>query len=80
MHRPSFRVSMRTIISTKRPDALTKYLPAKYRGGDPVGRGAGANADRDQRQDTEFMPNPTFEKVAAPGAQPISTPARIRRA
>ncbi|MGH7806206.1 MAG: amidohydrolase family protein, partial [Candidatus Binatia bacterium] len=50
------------------PDALTKHLPAKHKGAIQWVEIRGRTRLALRGKITEFMPNPTFEKVAAPGA------------
>src|SRR5882724_1356948 len=68
MHRPSFRVFDADNHLYETPDALTKYLPAKYRAAIQWVEVRGRTRIAINGKITEFMPNPTFEKVAAPGA------------
>ena len=51
-------------------DAFTKFLPAGVRGTDQVRRRDGAGRRSPIRNViSDYIPNPTFEVVAAPGAQ-----------
>ena len=50
-------------------DAFTQFLPAEYDGPHRVRRGQRAHQDRGRTRISDYIPNPTFEVVAAPGAQ-----------
>jgi predicted TIM-barrel fold metal-dependent hydrolase len=50
------------------PEALTKYLPEKYRGAIRFVEVDGRARIALRGQITEYIPNPTFEVVAAPGS------------
>jgi len=67
---PSFRVFDADNHLYETPDALTKYLPAKYRAAIQGSR-CGGDADRDQRQDHGVHAEPTFEKSQRPALMPI---------
>ena len=67
MRQPSFPVFDADNHLYETPDALTKYLPAKHRGAIQWVEIRGRTRLALRGKITEFMPNPTFEKVAAPG-------------
>ena len=50
-------------------DALTKFLPPEYRGAVRYVEVDGRTKIATLGQISEYIPNPTFDKVAAPGAQ-----------
>ena len=50
------------------PDALTKYLPEQYRRAVQFAQVGRQTRIVINNKVTDFMPNPTFERVAAPGA------------
>jgi hypothetical protein len=50
-------------------DALTKFLPPEYRGAIRYIEVDGRTKIATLGQISEYIPNPTFDKVAAPGAQ-----------
>jgi predicted TIM-barrel fold metal-dependent hydrolase len=51
------------------PDALTKYLPAQYEGFIKYVVDNGRTKIAVNNVISDYIPNPTFERVAAPGAQ-----------
>ena len=51
------------------PEALTKFLPDEYQGVIRYVQVEGRTKIAVKGQISEYIPNPTFEKVAAPGAQ-----------
>ena len=51
------------------PDAFTKYLPAEYDGFIKYVEVNGRTKIAVRNKISDYIPNPTFEKVAAPGAQ-----------
>ena len=51
------------------PDAFTKYLPKEYEGLIKYVQVNGRNKIAVNNEITDYIPNPTFEVVAAPGAQ-----------
>ncbi len=51
------------------PEALTKYLPDRYAGVIDYVQVKGRTKIAVKGQISQYIPNPTFEKVAAPGAQ-----------
>ncbi|MGH9092968.1 MAG: amidohydrolase family protein, partial [Acidimicrobiales bacterium] len=51
------------------PDALTKYLPREYEGVIKYVQVNGRTKIAVRNVISDYIPNPTFEKVAAPGAQ-----------
>src|SRR5581483_9474509 len=51
------------------PDALTKFLPAEFKGVIDYVDVDGRTKIAVKGRVSEYIPNPTFEKVAAPGAQ-----------
>ena len=51
------------------PDAFTKYLPAEYEGLIKYVEVNGRTKIAVKNLISDFIPNPTFERVAAPGAQ-----------
>jgi hypothetical protein len=50
-------------------DALTAYLPAEYKGAIRYAEVDGRTKIATMGQISEYIPNPTFDVVAAPGAQ-----------
>jgi predicted TIM-barrel fold metal-dependent hydrolase len=68
MRPPSLRVFDADNHLYETPDALTKYLPQKFKGAIQWVEIRGRTRLALRGKITEFMPNPTFEKVAAPGA------------
>ncbi|MFJ1454842.1 amidohydrolase family protein [Nocardia sp. N2S4-5] len=50
------------------PDALTRYLPAQYAGAVQYAQIGRQTRIVINNRVTDFIPNPTFERVAAPGA------------
>ena len=50
-------------------DALTKFLPPEYHGAIRYVEVDGRTKIATLGQISEYIPNPTFDKVAAPGAQ-----------
>src|SRR6202040_1223685 len=50
-------------------DALTKFLPPEYRGAIRYVEVDGRTKIAVRGQISDYIPNPTFDKVAAPGAQ-----------
>ncbi|MGO8937813.1 MAG: amidohydrolase, partial [Mycobacterium sp.] len=50
------------------PEALTKYLPERYRKAVQFVQVGKRTRIAIMGQITEYIPNPTFERVAAPGA------------
>jgi len=51
------------------PDALTKHLPPRYRGAIGFVEVDGRKKITVKGRISEYIPNPTFDRVAAPGAQ-----------
>ena len=51
------------------PEALTKHLPPEYAGVIQYVQVEGRTKIAVKGQISEYIPNPTFERVAAPGAQ-----------
>ena len=51
------------------PDALTKFLPASHAGVIRYVQVDGRTKIAVKNQISEYIPNPTFDRVAAPGAQ-----------
>lgn len=51
------------------PDALTKFLPSEYAGVIQYVQANGRTKIAVKGQISEYIPNPTFDRVAAPGAQ-----------
>ena len=52
-------------------DALTKYLPDRYKGAIDYVEVRGRTKIVVRGQISEYIPNPTFNKVAPPGAQEL---------
>ncbi len=67
MRKPPFPVFDADNHLYETADALTKYLPARYAGAIEWVQVRGRTRIALRGKITEFMPNPTFEKVAAPG-------------
>lgn len=62
------------------PDSLTKYLPEKYSRAVQFAQFGRQTRIVINNKVTDFIPNPTFERVAAPGAQESSSPERTPKA
>ena len=60
---------MPTTTCTRRPSAFTRHLPAEYDGSDQVRPGERRTKIAIRNVISDYIPNPTFEVVAAPGAQ-----------
>jgi hypothetical protein len=56
------------------PDALTKYLPEKYARAVQFAQFGRQTRIVINNKVSDFIPNPTFERVAAPGAHAIANP------
>ncbi len=63
------RSSTPTTTCTRRTDAFTKYLPKEYAGLIKYVQVDGRTKIAVNNVISDYIPNPTFEKVAAPGAQ-----------
>ena len=53
---------------TRHPTALTKYLPEKYKSAVQFAQFGSQTRIVINNRVTDYIPNPTFERVAAPGA------------
>ena len=60
---------MRTTICTRHREALTKYLPDRYQGAIDYVDVRGRTKIVVRGQISDYIPNPTFDVVARPGAQ-----------
>ena len=61
--------STRTTTSTRRGDAFTKFLPERYQGAIDYVDVRGRTKIVVRGQISDYIPNPTFDVVARPGAQ-----------
>ena len=65
----AFRCSTPTTISTRRSDALTKYLPEAHKHAIDFVDVHGRTKIMVRGQISNYIPNPTFDRIGRPGAQ-----------